>query len=403
MGDGRGEQADDRDWVSASDAAAILGVSLSTLYVYVGRKGLRSRPVKGTRARRYLRADLVREAARRSGPRTPAAQPASAITQIDASGPSYRGHEAIALAEHATLEQTAALLWEVDEADAFTDDVPRSTLEFERLANAMTGQNSIDRATALLHLLEGASPRSFDLSPRGMARTGADAMRWLAAILLGRQAPTTAPIHEGIGEALRLDAAQLDLTRRLLVLTADHGMELAARAVRALASTGVTPWRTVTAGLLVAAGRRSWFGYAYSVRRLLAEITEGSDPREPVVRRLRQGEDVPGFGSRQYDGEDPRAKAMLASCFALLPADRELEKVMSAIELMREWSGLQPDFPFARALVSMKLGVDDSDILFPIARSAGWVAHSIEQFQSDMQTRPVHHRELIRRVPAPAG
>ncbi|QKR99840.1 helix-turn-helix domain-containing protein [Sphingomonas sp. CL5.1] len=392
---------DDAEWVSASEAATMLGVSLSTLYVYVGRKGLRSRPVGGSRARRYLKADLLREMSRKNGPRMSSAGPTTAITHIDATGPSYRGHNAIALAEHATLEQTAALLWEVDEAEVFTDDVPRSTDEFERLANAMMGQNGIDRATALLHLLEGANPRSFDLSPQGMARTGADAMRWLAAILLGQSAPAKTPIHETVGAALKLDEAQLDLTRRLLVLTADHGLELAARAVRALASTGVTPWRTVTAGLLVAAGRRSWFGYAYSVRRLLAEITESADPREPVMRRLRHGDDVPGFGSRQYDGEDPRARALLASCFALLPADRELEKVMSAIELMREWSGLQPDFPFARALVSLKLGVDDSDILFPLARSAGWVAHSIEQFQSDMRTRPTHHRELIRRVPTP--
>lgn len=386
-------------YVRAAEAAAILGVSVSTLYVYVGRKGLRTRSVPGSRVREYLRADLEREVLRKATPRSSSIDAAldSVVTQITSQGPLYRGRSAIDLAEHATVEETAAILWNVPAGQIFTDQIPKGSMAFDQFAPHLRGYNSLDRATALLHTLEEADSRSFDLSPAGMARTGANIMRWLATVLLGRAAPSVAPIHEVVAEAFRLDDRQADIVRRLLVLAADHGLEPGAKAVRAVASTGVTPWRTVTTGLLVAAGRQSWFGYAAAVSRLVDEILDSTDVRLPLLNRLRQGERVPGFGSALYGGRDPRGRALLAACVSLLPADPDVEKLQAALEMMRDWNGGEPDFPFARAFVTRKLGGDRSDPLYPLARSSGWIAHSIEQYAIEDRMRPGRDRSLALR------
>ena len=85
--------AADDEFLSAQEAAALLGVSVPTLYVYVGRKGLRSQRISGSRARRYWRADV--EALRSKGspqPSAPRGPPReSAITLITDKGPFYRG------------------------------------------------------------------------------------------------------------------------------------------------------------------------------------------------------------------------------------------------------------------------------------------------------------------------
>jgi len=381
-------------YLTATEAAALLGVSVATLYVYVGRKGLRSRPVPGSRERRYLRADIEQELLRRNTPRSAAADPPleSSITQITDQGHFYRGQSAIELSKAATLEDVAALLWQTSAEQVFADEVPKSSAHYDALASELKSLNSVDRATALLHVLEEANPRSFDLTPEGMARTGADIIRWLSAILLQRSAPATTPIHEVVANALNLDDSRADLARRLLILSADHGLEPGAKAVRAVASTGVSPWRSVTAGLLVASGRRNWFGYGLDVWQLLGEILDGPDAKEPIFRRLRQGQYVPGFESSLYAGHDPRGRALLVSCEKAFPNDPDIERLNTAVALVREWSDREPDFPFARAFANRKLGVGQSDALYSLARSTGWIAHAIEQYTQDDRRRTGNDR-----------
>lgn len=54
----------DDQYLSAADAAALLGVSIRTLYGYVGRKGIRFKPVVGSRQRCYSKSDIERVAGR---------------------------------------------------------------------------------------------------------------------------------------------------------------------------------------------------------------------------------------------------------------------------------------------------------------------------------------------------
>ncbi len=50
----------DELYLSAEEAASLLGVNLTTLYAYVGRKNIRSMKVEGSRKRRYWAADIHR-------------------------------------------------------------------------------------------------------------------------------------------------------------------------------------------------------------------------------------------------------------------------------------------------------------------------------------------------------
>src|SRR5690242_417953 len=96
-------------WLSADEAATLLGVSRPTLYAYVSRGFVRSQAAAGSsRARRYAREDLdaLRERAEaRRHPDKAAARALqwgvpvleSAIALIDGHSLYYRGHDAVAL------------------------------------------------------------------------------------------------------------------------------------------------------------------------------------------------------------------------------------------------------------------------------------------------------------------
>lgn len=106
---------------------------------------------------------------------------------------------------------------------------------------------------------------------------------------------------------MNADATSADLIRRFLVLSADHGFEAGTAAVRAVASTGVSPFRSVTAGLTVLAGRKSKFLRMNAFKRFLAEILEADDFTTAVLQYIREGEGIPGFSSSMYPNGDPRA------------------------------------------------------------------------------------------------
>jgi citrate synthase len=44
---------------------------------------------------------------------------------------------------------------------------------------------AVERCFALFPLIERANPKSYVLTPEGVARTGADILRWLVAIVTG--------------------------------------------------------------------------------------------------------------------------------------------------------------------------------------------------------------------------
>jgi citrate synthase len=321
-------------------------------------------------------------------------------------GPYYRGRSAIELAESASLEDVAALLWQVDERDVFTPAAPRCGKNFKALDRLLSSEAGVDRAIAHFPFLEHANPRSYNLSPGCMARTGADVVRWLAAIMLGQGTAHTDPIHVQFGRVLGLTKELTDLVRRLLVLAADNGFEQSTFAVRAVASMGVTPWRAVATGLAVATGRRSKLENSDALRRFIAEIIATEAPEEPVMRRIREGEALPGFVSPVYPKGDPRAGAVFEYCDRALAQDVAYKRLKRALDLTRELHDIKPGFALAGTFAAARLGlgtrgtpasVIPTQAPYLIGRSIGWIAHAIEQYKAG----EAGHRELLYRGPLP--
>jgi citrate synthase len=394
------------EYWTARQAADFLGVSLPTLYAYVSRKGIRSAPVPGTRSHRYPRSEIERiRAPRNRGVAAGGAATESSITLITPDRLYYRGRSAIDLAESASFESVAALLWDADVA-VFGDASPRGNEIVDQLNRLLHDQPGVSRAMALIPFLERADPRSFDLTPAGMARTGVDILRWLTAIIAGENSAGSEPIHLQFERILGLDSVRSDLVRRLLILSADHGLEEGNYAVRAVASAGVTPWRAVAAGLSVVSGRTSKFERTDSLRRMMAEIAQSSDGAEPILRRIQGGEEIPGFVSQLYAEGDPRARALLGFCDRALASDPSYVRLRSALAVAREYQDLKPNFAlasiFAETLIGLppkgpSMAVSSGEAPFIVGRSAGWIAHAIEQLSLGETGR----RQLIYRGPLP--
>ncbi len=374
----------DELYVSAEAAAEILGVNLPTLYAYVSRKKIRSQSVPGTRRNRYWRADIERVAGGGEAPtaeRPGGLRRETDITLITEQGPHYRGESAVRLSETRSVEDVAALLWQADRSAIFTSALPNAPTQLPEMLQLLSGTSAADRAMALFPFIEVANPRAFDLTRDGMCRTGVDVIRWLAAFLIKARTPSSDPLHVSVARGLGASEDMADLIRRVMVLSADHGFEPGTYAVRAVASTGVTPYRSVLTGLSVSMGRRTKIGRHEGLARLLNEVANSREPQDPVIRRMREGEEILGFGSDLYKNGDPRARAVLKRMSEILADDADFGKLQRAIAVVRDAKGLEPDFALTNVYLARRLGMDGKDSLFILGRAVGWIAHSIEQYE----------------------
>ena len=380
-------------FLTAREAAAELSVSLATLYAYVSRGLVRSEPVGDGRARRYRADDIraLRTRRRSSGAVQPSAEAAipvldTTIATITEAGPVYRGVPAVALAEAATVEQAATLLWDARRADPFdTTNMPVLDDAMRTIFAASAEAKPLPRAIAVLALASDADPRAHNRSAEGRAATGARVMRLVTAAILGA-APSPLPIHRQVARAWAKDhPAAEDLLRRALVLLADHELNASTWTARCAASTGVSLYDAVIAGLAALKGPRHG-GAGPLAARMVAEFGDG-DVAVQIADRVALGEPIPGFGHTVYVDGDPRADVLLR---ALSAAGADARLVADVPRLVTEATGLYPNIDYALAVLMRTLGlpVGHEMALFAIARTSGWIAHAIEQLHSGILIRP---------------
>ncbi len=382
----------ERLYLTADAAAAALGISVPSLYAYVSRKGIRSQPVPGKRARLYWREDIERlSAGKPEQPRVPSDSilvPDTKLTLITENGLYFRGRSAVALSADNTLEDVAALLWGHDRATIFPDAGPVLPAGVRKARAAMSILPSSVQAISLLSILEASSTRNYDQSAAGFATVGAQVLRWYASSVVGIGQPTGEPIHLVLARGLRAPAGYDDIIRRILVLFADHELTAATYAVRAVANTGCTPYQAVMTGLIASRGRRIAEGRAPSVRRIVQEILAETDPGRPVLERYRAGERIPGFSHYMYANGDARARALLPLLRERLADDDLFRRLFQAIDVAHDEIGVEPDLSLLSYAVEARLGFPDRESSFSlIARLVGWIAHAWEQMASGPMLR----------------
>src|SRR5579859_2038594 len=308
-------------YLTAREASAELSISPATLYAYVSRGLIRSEPSPDSRSHRY-RAEDIRGLKER---RAPSVEPRgfrsfdpdlpvldSAISTITEEGAIYRGVNCVDLAEKDSLEHTATLLWDVTGVDPFAaDNCPHVSDAMRAIAEATSRAAPIDRAIAVLALATSADPGAFTRAPEGRALVGARILRLLVATMLNTT-PSAEPLHLQIAEAWAPDQKHAaDLIRRALVLLADHELNASTFTVRCAASTGISLYDAVIAGLVALKGPRHG-GVGPLAAKLLDTLLAG-DIAAIVRERVALGEHFPGFGHMIYRDGDPRAVSLLGA------------------------------------------------------------------------------------------
>jgi citrate synthase len=384
----------DELYLSAEEAAALLGVNLPTLYAYVGRKNIRSLKVEGSRKRRYWAADIQRLV---KGPKNSEAggkrsvDSYSSLTLLTEDGLYYRGRDINELVETATVEEVAEMFWQVP--GAFGSSLPHMPVGVEQLLELYANTTVIEKAIALFPLVERVNPKAFDLSPEGYARTGADVVRWFAALVVGKSAPEPRPLHEFIASSCGGDQRFADLIRRMLILCIDHELDHSTYSVRAAANTGVTPYYAAITGLATARGRRIAYGRNEAVSHLLDDICNAKDPAEPILQYYSQGGDIPGFCANAHSAHhvhniDPRAVSLKKTLDGMFADDAEYLRLLKAMKVAEELVQRPAEFILLVSFVGRKLNLGGQELaLAAVARLIGWFAHASEQYNQQPLTR----------------
>jgi len=386
--------------LSAREAAEFLGVKPETLYAYASR-GLLRRVGTGKR-RRYLLEDLERLQTRqraRSGHGPVAAAALSfgepvldtRITGIDARGPRYRGRPAVELAlAGAKFESVAELLWSGELPPA-----PPTWLPLPAPAGGLGRERtSLEELWLALPMLAAAAPGRLSRAPGVELALSRQLIRSLAELLL---APRLRHKAKSIAELLAPSAkisrgaaiAALDLA---LVLLADHELNASSFAARIAASTDASLFACVSAALATLTGPRHG-GACDRVEALLDEAASLPRPGDVVERRTRRGDIVPGFGHPLYPQGDPRAPPLLARARSLAKRDPAAQKRLEPALVLAKilaGQGLPATVDFGLVALTRALGMKPGSAarLFALGRSAGWVAHVLEQRGAKAVLRP---------------
>lgn len=380
-------------YLTAGEAAAELTVSPATLYAYVSRGLIRSEPGQTPRSRRY-RADDVRALKNRRAPMVEAQglraadMPAldSAVSTITEDGPIYRGVNAVALSEKATFEQAATLLWDSQASDPFARaNMPVISSAMRKVLEATNDAAPIDRTVAVLALAADADPRAYNSVAQGRAATGARILRLVVAAMIGTD-PSPDPLHKQIARAWAPSYKYAeDLIRRTLVLLADHELNASTFTARCAASTGISLYDAVIAGLVALKGPRH--GGVGPLASKLVDVLLAGDYATLIRERVAQGERFPGFGHMVYRNGDPRADSMLS---ALIRAGVDRTLTIDIPARIKEATGAFANIDYALAVMRRALNMPTGceTTIFAMSRTAGWIAHASEQLESHKLIRP---------------
>ncbi len=394
---------DDQRWVDARAAAAHLGIQVRSLYAYVSRGQVRSVPGARGRPRLYAFPDLERLRVRRDARAGHGAVAAgalrwgepvldSAVTAISARGPAYRGHHAVDLAAAGTpFESVAELLWSgyLPARVAW----PRIAVPHAALAK-LVGDDArpLDVMPLLVQVAALGDRERDDRRPDAFIARG----RQLIPLLASGLAPgfSAAAVTRALGagsvaqiaaRALGLDEGAAPIIDVVLVLLADHELNASSFTARVAASTEADPYACVAAALATLSGPRH--GTASEEVAQFADELGSPDAAKAAVRALRKkGQVPPGFGHPLYAHGDPRARPLLAAA-ATLGTSRRARTLLAVVEATTD---AHPSVDVGLAALVAALGIAPSagPGLFALARSAGWLAHALEQRSAGVLLRP---------------
>jgi len=347
----------------------------------------------------------------------PAARSSVSFIDGDAGILEYRGIRVETLAEQSCYEEVAYLLLygrlpKATELQAFSDRLNTDRAVPSDLIDVIRGFPAVAHPMSVLQT---------SMAVLGMDRPNLDysreSIREEEAINIIARFPTVvAAFHrarEGLkpiepdnslgyaADFLRMVTGEVpdELSTRVidasLIVHADHTMNASTFTARVTASTGASPYAVVSAAVGTLSGALHG-GANERVLTMLHTIGSKSDVWDFVTEALAAKEKIMGLGHRVYRTKDPRAHILQRLANELFQKKGKSDVYDIAVELEKAAEellsnkGIYPNVDFYSGIVYDKLGipVDLFTPIFAIARSAGWMAHWLEQMQDNRLFRP---------------
>lgn len=191
----------------------------------------------------------------------------------------------------------------------------------------------------------------------------------------------------------RPSKSQVRMFNTVMVLHADHELNASTFTSRVVASTNADFYSCLTAAVCALKGPLHG-GANEQVFNMLQEIRHtGVSPQRYIDNKIAHHEKIMGFGHRVYKDGDPRAKILrgIAEEMADETNNQPFFEIQEQIaSYMLEKLGLHPNVDYYTAVVYHSLGLDESTftVMFAACRTAGWLAHIMEQREEACLIRP---------------
>jgi citrate synthase len=403
------------DYVTAAEAIALLGVKPQTLYTYVSRGLIRSVNQPERKQKLYYREDIDKaraQAEMRQGRGISAATAlrwghpviSTSVTELTPEGPRYRGRLALDLARGGcSFEAASELLWTgvlhhdplVWSREALPPGFGKAMDGAARQPDPLPLLRIYALATSMLGAAEGAGSeiRRGTTIPaaRQLIQTLTGCLGYLGRRPRFHMPPPSASIA---ATAMRLlnpgaGADKIAALNAALVLCADHELSSSTFAARVAASTGAE----LRACILAAIGTHSGAALGGGCDRA-EDLLRDARTRPEVRRRLaameQAGARVPGFNLPVYPKGDPRARYLLRIAQEFAERSERASLIYQFIDEAEGALQLRPSIEIGLVALcaALELPERSAGALWALGRSAGWMAHVMEQRLAGHLLRP---------------
>ncbi|HEY3994317.1 MAG TPA: citrate synthase [Ktedonobacteraceae bacterium] len=326
----------------------------------------------------------------------------------------YFGVDIHDLANHASFEETAYLLWhgtlptrpQLDEVTAQLQaarSLPGPVSEFMRLLPASS--TPMDVLRTIVSALAMFDPNPDDKSPAANRQRAIHLTAVIPTIVAswdhlrnGRE--PVAPLSDGnhatnflyMLKGERPDPVVAKMLDMVLTLHADHELNASTFAARVTAGTLAGMYAAITSAIGALSGPLHG-GANEQVMRMLLRIGDVNQTETYLQGALERKERIMGFGHRVYRTEDPRAthlRKMSEELGQRIGDNRWYEMSRRIEAYIKEHKGLNANVDFYSASVYYMMGIpiDLDTPIFASSRITGWTSHVLEQYDNNRLIRP---------------
>lgn len=400
--------------LTTTEVAELLGVKRQTVYAYVSRGILHRRMAMDGRTSIFDPSEVqeLRLGRRPEQEGLMRTMLTTRLTRVSDDGLWVRGRDLNAMVTAgAGYIDVANLLWDAPEQESWAT---APTAEETDAVNAFSGNGAnpgpdpesrdavlgrmrlLDQLRLLVALESSRDPLRYDLSPKSVRAAGRRAITAMASNV-GEDGKPRRGGDTSFGTLLwsRLSARRPTVAQRraldvALALLADHGLASSTFAARIAASVRADPYSVIGAGLGALGG--PLHGAASSmVHDLYIEAERRRDPAAVVGELQRRGGAVPGFGHTVYRSQDGRYSVLMSQIVEAWADDPRLQTVFRLRDVVGERSDAIPNIDLALGALTYLAGMSPhgGEAIFAISRTAGWLAHAMEEYEEKpLRLRP---------------